>query len=656
MQQRSTTIEDREADRAVARACLARLDPNTTRDEWVRVGMALRSVGDDMLGDWHQWSSGSPQYRQREADRQWSSFNADGGKQVTLGTLIHAAGLGTEEVREIRRRHAPPLAASPPRQVIEPKAMLPKQTLPGFATIDELVAWVERRDGVQFVQGWAYSATWHQLRFADGEGGKQFRPATRDAAGQWHPKAPDDRHLYRVEQLPADAAELVLVVEGEKCADLTAALGFAVVTSSNGCKSAAKSDWTPLRGRRVAIVPDKDTQGREYADAVRAILQGLGCDVVVVELPGLADGEDIEQWAAARGDAAHDELVALVDDASTGGWQWPDAGEQLDALLTWCDSMQGRERVGMACGVFPVIDDMLDGWRGLALMSGAPGCGKTTLALGAAVGVLHTNPDALAVVLSCEMSPQELHNRMLQQHSSDTHPLTWHQLVKGTGIDPDDRQRRVGHAVAELEPVLQRLKVLSLSDVLRLGDQGTGDLFVALRVELKRLMRRTRTRQAFVVVDNFATLPVRAPEGTPWGSELDRDRQVIEGLLQLHEQTGFAVLTIVQMNKDALRSAGGEGARRLAAVKGSVEQTYAADIVAMIEHTNRMVPGRFDRFGNPLPVVRFTVDKGRDGMTRSACLLLHDYEHSKLREVSYADTCDAVPKSDALQAIEGTLP
>jgi replicative DNA helicase len=555
---------------------------------------------------------------------------------VTLGTLVHLANMTGDEVRDLRGRGATSTPA-PRRQLVEPKPPAPAATPAsgdGFASIEELVAWAETRYGVKLAGSWRYGDEWHQLRF-DTDNGKQFRPATRDADGRWHLKAPPARHLYRVEHLPADAGELVLVVEGEKCADIGAALGFATVTSCNGSESAAKSDWTPLRGRRVAILPDNDAPGRKYACEVLAILQGLGCDAVVVELPGLSDGEDIEQWAAGRGDAAGDELVELIEDAGTGKWQWPDAGEQQDALMNWCKSLQGREYVGMACGVFPTIDKMLDGWRGLALLSGAPGCGKTTMVLQTAIGVLHKNPDALVVLLSCEMSPRELHGRLLTMHAPEETPLNWHQLVKGQGIDPADRRLALGCAVTSLEPVLPRLKVLGLGDVLRLRDAGNGDLFVPLRVELRRLMRRSRCRQAMIVIDNFATLPVLPAGESPWGNDLDRDRQVSESLRLFQDQTDAALLTIVQLSKGAMQQRGrqSEEQRIADSSKGAVEQTYNADIVARLRKVRLQVPRQFDRFGEPLPVVQMRVNKGRDGATRGKALLLFDYEKHRLHEV-----------------------
>tara|TARA_E500000331_G_scaffold57142_1_gene51322 strand:+ start:3621 stop:5711 length:2091 start_codon:yes stop_codon:yes gene_type:complete len=55
-------------------------------DEWLKVGMALHSTGDDsLLFDWDSWSSQSAKYEQGICDAKWNSFEAGGS--VTLGTL-----------------------------------------------------------------------------------------------------------------------------------------------------------------------------------------------------------------------------------------------------------------------------------------------------------------------------------------------------------------------------------------------------------------------------------------------------------------------------------------------------------------------------------------------------------------------------------------
>jgi hypothetical protein len=54
-------------------------------DDWLAVGMALHSVGDDaLLDDWEQWSAQSGKHKPSDCQRKWRSFKKSG---ITLGTL-----------------------------------------------------------------------------------------------------------------------------------------------------------------------------------------------------------------------------------------------------------------------------------------------------------------------------------------------------------------------------------------------------------------------------------------------------------------------------------------------------------------------------------------------------------------------------------------
>ena len=70
--------------------------------------------------------------------------------------------------------------------------------------------------------------------------------------------------------------------------------------------SAGQTDWRPLVGKEIVILPDYDAAGRAYADAVAAILARLtpAPAVRIVELPDLPDHGDIVDWTALHGEPA----------------------------------------------------------------------------------------------------------------------------------------------------------------------------------------------------------------------------------------------------------------------------------------------------------------------------------------------------------------
>ena len=172
----------------------------------------------------------------------------------------------------------------------------------------------------------AYSARWtyraasgdvlgYILRF-DGADGKQFRPLAYYApagggAPVWRWEAwAAPRPLYGCDRLAARPSAFVVVCEGEKSADAATRLlpDFACVTSPNGSKSAAKADWSALRGRDVTIWRDADEPGLEYARKVAELCYAAGAASVAIAAPpkGVKEGWDaadaeVEGWTPARG-------------------------------------------------------------------------------------------------------------------------------------------------------------------------------------------------------------------------------------------------------------------------------------------------------------------------------------------------------------------
>ena len=174
-----------------------------------------------------------------------------------------------------------------------------------------------------------------------GKAGKSYRPCYEGDDGRWQLSKPNGLlPLYRLPALlaaPRDAT--VYVLEGEKCAEIALDIGLnPVTTSAHGAQAPRLSDWSPLAGRRVIIVRDEGNTGGSYAWKVESILNRLQppANVTVVRLPGLSEGEDIEQWVKARqaeglrNDEICSALLTLID-AST---RKPDS--LLDDLFHGC--------------------------------------------------------------------------------------------------------------------------------------------------------------------------------------------------------------------------------------------------------------------------------------------------------------------------------
>src|SRR6185312_10989534 len=99
----------------------------------------------------------------------------------------------------------------------------------------------------------------------------------------WQGKRP----LYGLQGLAERPSAPVVVTEGEKACDAARTLlpASVVVTSPNGSQSAGYADWRPLRGRSVAIWPDADLAGNQYANEVASQAAAAGAASVRIAVP-----------------------------------------------------------------------------------------------------------------------------------------------------------------------------------------------------------------------------------------------------------------------------------------------------------------------------------------------------------------------------------
>jgi len=179
---------------------------------------------------------------------------------------------------------------------------------------------------------WCYRAAdgavlGYVYRFVTSDGGKEVLPLAwcrneRTFNEEWRWMSfPEPRWLYGLDRLAARPDAPVLVVEGEKCAELAAEHlpDLVAVTWPGGGNSVHKVDWSPLAGRSVVIWPDCDAQrskagellpaevqpGIKAAHKIAPALVALGCKVWVMELP--EPGEKKNGWDIA--DAVDEGLI-----------------------------------------------------------------------------------------------------------------------------------------------------------------------------------------------------------------------------------------------------------------------------------------------------------------------------------------------------------
>lgn len=303
-----------------------------------------------------------------------------------------------------------------------------------------------------------------------------------------------DRTLYRVDRI--EAAETVFVVEGEEDVHAVEAAGGAAVCPAMGAGKANRFDWSPLAGKHVVIVADRDKPGRQHAAKVAQLVSPVAASVRVVE--------------SAIGKDASDHIAA---------------GKTLSEL---CDvDQQPTVSLISLAEVNPERVEWL--WGGylpkgkLVTLDGDPGLGKSTLALSLAAPVTTGGrwPDGT----KCE------------------HPGAVLLLSAEDGL-ADTVRPRLDAAGADVTKV-HAFEGIPFTDAD--GNVGLMPLTLGNINELRSAIRETGA--VLLIVD---VLMAYLPSGSD--AHKDQDvRAILSRLTRLADETGCTVVLIRHLNKSAGR-------------------------------------------------------------------------------------------------------
>jgi hypothetical protein len=384
-----------------------------------------------------------------------------------------------------------------------------------FPTADEAVAALERQLGPRSAMWTYHNAEGEPVGVVirwDKAGGKEIRPVARHADGWRIGAMAEPRPLHN---LPALAnAKCVVVVEGERCVDAARSLGFVATTSAGGSQAAAKTDWGPLAGKEVWILPDNDAPGRKYADTVEDILAKLNPAPVVriIELPGLPDKGDIVDWIEAKGkDTKPEELQAEIETlAKAATVSTPTKTPEPGPVLKCMADVAPRPVSWLWPGRIPL--------GRITLLVGRPGEGKSFMTIDAAARVSTGTPwpdgsecpKGSVILISAEDDPADTIRPRLDSHYADVH------------------------------------RVHLLSAVRRIDDKGAFERMITLAdVDAIEMALASMSDCKLIVVD---------PIGSFLGGQTDahRDnavRAVLAPIAALAEKYGPAVLAVAHRRK-----------------------------------------------------------------------------------------------------------
>ncbi|WP_345195576.1 AAA family ATPase, partial [Kistimonas scapharcae] len=256
----------------------------------------------------------------------------------------------------------------------------------------------------------------------DPPSGKEFRPW--DVKARRH-KAPDPRPLYN--QPGIRKSQDVLLVEGEKCAQALIEVGYCATTAMNGARAPVnKTDWSPLKDKRVLIWPDNDQPGRDYArNAAHAVVQAGARAVAIVSVPR----EKPPKWDAAEAVEGKENIPQFLSQVGK------DIVKSAGLVIThWT----AERYLGKAPELRFLIEDSFP-LGVVAILAAMGDTGKGMLTLKLALEVACGNPESpaevfggkvleqgTAVILSAEDDYAELHRRLER-------------------LDPDNRRATAGN-------------------------------------------------------------------------------------------------------------------------------------------------------------------------------------------------------------------
>lgn len=193
----------------------------------------------------------------------------------------------------------------------------------GFPTADECIRVCYERFGSPDMQHIYHDKDSEEIgraiRWGSGPG-KEVRFISKQG-GQWVAQhLPKPRPLYCLPDiLSAFPGSTICVAEGEKAVDALRSIGLLATTSIRGSGAAEETDWSPLNGLRVVMLPDNDEKGEGYANDVKGLLGKMspGVEWKVLRLPGLkakGDAYDfIETLDAVESESIREQILGLAD-------------------------------------------------------------------------------------------------------------------------------------------------------------------------------------------------------------------------------------------------------------------------------------------------------------------------------------------------------
>lgn len=230
------------------------------------------------------------------------------------------------------------------------------------------------------------------------EKSKDFYQYHKESAGWIAGVIKEKRPLYRLAVVANESGLPVIVCEGEKKADtlhkVLPGLSYWVTSPSQGAQSPNKTNWSPVKGRPVFILPDNDEPGLAFAQKVSTLcLEADAASVAIVEpfygkIPN--DSRDI-------GDFLHEcgsvniiiEAIKKANSIKNTSGKKASSSEHIQPPKSQKNVLKTVSANALGKMEFPpirwVVPNILG--EGYAILAGRPKRGKSWFALGLSLAV-----------------------------------------------------------------------------------------------------------------------------------------------------------------------------------------------------------------------------------------------------------------------------
>lgn len=188
------------------------------------------------------------------------------------------------------------------------------------------------------------------VRLIDKKTGKKETPPITwcinkegEQAWKWKGFGDSNRSLYGLDRLAQYPDKPVLVVEGEKTADVAQKLlpEFVVMTWIGGTGAPHKSNWEPLKGKTVVIWPDNDFDGKglKAAQKIESIISQRN-EMIQGDQKNQTKGGQVRIVALPEGILPN--TWDLADDLP-GGWTIATVREMIKGTIVQEAAQEGKE-------------------------------------------------------------------------------------------------------------------------------------------------------------------------------------------------------------------------------------------------------------------------------------------------------------------------